>query len=90
MKMEDFDKSEEELRKEMESNNRLIALCEKRAKLAHSNQFEDRAIDILGFSFFAYLGIIGICAILIKTGNIASLTSILPRKAFPLIMTESL
>lgn len=89
MKVEDFNKTSEELKVEIQNNNEQINISDERKRMANVNQFEYKVVETLGFSLLPYLGLLILSGILTKNGIMASLIEIVPAESFPFILVGS-
>lgn len=89
MKIEDFDKTKEELKKEIQKNNKQIAISDERKRMASVNQFEHKVTVTLAFSLLPYLGLLLLLCMLTKNGFIPTLTGSIPVESIPFIIVGS-
>lgn len=89
MKIEDFDKTKEELKKEIQKNNKQIVKSDERKRLASVNQFEYKVTEAMAFSLLPYLGLLLLLGMLTKNGFISTLTGTIPVESIPFIIIGS-
>lgn len=89
MKVEDFNKTSEELKVEIQNNNEQINISDERKRMANVNQFEYKVVETLGFSLLPYLGLLILSGVLTKNGIMASLIETVPAESFPFILVGS-
>lgn len=89
MKVEDFNKTNEELKAEIQKNNEQINISDERKRMSNANQFEYKAMATIAFSLFPYLGLLILVGVLTKNGIMASITGTIPAESFPFIMAGS-
>ena len=86
MKVEDFNKTTEELKREYQKNDEQINISDERKRISSANQFEYKALTTIGFSLLPYLGLVILFGGLTKNGVISSLIGTIPVEVFPLII----
>ncbi len=89
MKVEDFNKTNEELKAEIQKNNEQISISDERKRMSNVNQFEYKAMETMAFSLFPYLGLVILSGVLTENGIMASLTGTIPAECFPFIIAGS-
>lgn len=89
MKVEDFNKTNEELKAEIQKNNEQINISDERKRMADVNQFEYKVMETIAFSLLPYLGLVILSEVLTKSGIMASLTGTIPAESFPFIIAGS-
>lgn len=82
MKTEDYQKTLEELKEEINKSNEQIKISDERKRMANVNQFEYKALGTLGFSVVPYLILFFLLMALTKNGIITSLRGIIPAELF--------
>lgn len=85
MNKEEFDKTNEELKEEIEKNNEQIVISDQRKTIINFNKFKYKADVTATFSFISSLVISLLTVILGKSESIVSLVSTIPVEAFPFI-----
>lgn len=78
MKTEDFDKTKEELKKEIQKNNKQIVKSDERKRMASVNQFEHKITVTRAFSLLPYLGLLLLMTLLAEKGILPSLVGTIP------------
>lgn len=87
MKAEDFNKTNEELKNEIQKNNEQMNISDERKRMSYVNQFEYKAMETMLFSLLPYSGLVILSGILAKNGIMPSLTETIPVESFPFIIT---
>ncbi len=85
MKTEEFNKTNEELNKEIIRNIKINNENDERKRMAYVNQFDFKVLETLIFSSLPYLAIIIISCILEKCGVMSSITKFIPAESFPFL-----
>lgn len=85
MKKEDLEKTYEELNAEIEHNNKQIDINNERKKIAKANMIEGKALLTFLGSFFPYMGLMVLSAILGAIG-VAPLSGTILAEVFPMII----
>ncbi len=85
MKIEEFNKMNEELNEEINKNNEKIIINSERINILNANQAELKAIITIALSVLTLLGLVFAIIAGIK-GNIPAFTRFISGKTFPLVM----
>ena len=86
MNQEEFEKSKNELEKEKEKNNELIAINDERSRMLKANSLEFKGETILFFSALAYMGFFLTTIILSNTPVASVISKALPGLSYPITL----
>ena len=89
MKLEDLQRTKEELEIQKKENNKKICLYDERVRMSKVNSFENKLISTLGFSIIGYLPILFVSSLLIKNIGVISFTNVISALSYPAIMAGS-